>query len=464
MDSGDRGCKVKPKILLVDDDPYTQQLFEGLLRGGDNVLRVAGDIAEARNEFHAADFNLVLLDQRLPDGNGLEFFKEIRALRPQQVAILITGHADLRDAIGAVRGGLFDYLTKPFKNLDELSAIIARALEMDRAYREISNLQAALEARPGRPVIVGRSAAMQRLFQQIQRIAPLDTTVLIEGESGTGKELMARQIHELSPRAMKPFVGLNCGGLSESLLEATLFGYEKPAFTSGSAATPGYFEEATGGTLVLDELGELSRKLQSSLLRVLQERTYSRLGSATQRTSDFRLICTSGGSLEDRVRAGDFRSDLYYRINVNLLRVPPLRERREDIVALALLFLDQFNIKFGRAAGPFVPETLAALEAAPWPGNVRELQHVIERAVVVNVRGPIVVADLALGAHDRAGGDREAAGPASFEEARERFERAYFIDLLHAAGGNVSEAARQSHISRQALHRYLKQLGIVTKS
>ena len=179
-------------------------------------------------------------------------------------------------------------------------------------------------------------------------------------------------------------------------MEATLFGYERPAFTSGAAATPGYFEEATGGTLVLDELGELSSKLQASLLRVLQERTFSRLGSVTQRTSDFRLICTSSTSLEGRVKAGDFRSDLYYRINVNLLRVPPLREQREDIVSLALLF-DQFNSKFGKAAGPFVPEALAALEAADWTGNVRELKHVIERAVVVNARGPIIVADLGLG-------------------------------------------------------------------
>jgi DNA-binding NtrC family response regulator len=455
---------VKSKILLVDDDPYTQQLFEGLLRNDSVELRVAANLAEAREQFRSADFNLILLDQRLPDGNGLDFFKEMRALRPQQVAILITGHADLRDAIGAVRGGLFDYLTKPFRNLDELSAIIERALEMDRAYREISNLQAMLEARPGGPVIVGRSAAMQKLFQQMQRIAPLDTTVLIEGESGTGKELIAREIHQLSLRARKPFVGLNCGGLSESLLEATLFGYKKPAFTSGAKVTPGYFEEANGGTLVLDELGELSPKLQSSLLRVLQERTFSRLGGLTHMTSDFRLICTSSTSLVDKVKAGDFRSDLYYRINVNLLRVPPLRERREDILSLALLFLDQFNSKFDKKAGPFVPEALAALEAAHWTGNVRELQHVIERAVVVNVRGPIVVADLGLGAHDRAAGDHEAARPASFEEARERFERAYFIDLLHSVGGNVSEAARQSHISRQALHRYLKQLGIVTKS
>lgn len=455
---------MKSKILLVDDDPYTQRLFEGLLRRDGVELRVAANLVEARKQFRSADFNLILLDQRLPDGNGLDFFKEMRALQPQQVVILITGHADLQDAIGAVRGGLFDYLTKPFRNLDELSAIIDRALEMDRAYREISDLQATLAARPGRPVIVGRSAVMQKLLQQVQRTAPLDTTVLIEGESGTGKELIAREIHELSPRSKERYIGLNCGGLSDSLLEATLFGYKKPAFASDAKITPGYLEEATGGTLVLDEIGELGPKLQSSLLRVLQERKFSRLGGLTHLTSDFRLICTSSASLEDRVKAGDFRSDLYYRINVNLLRVPALRERREDILSLALLFLDQFNSKFDKKAGPLVPEALAALETAPWAGNVRELQHVIEHAVVVNVRGPIVVADLGLGANDRAAGYYEAARPASFEEARERFERAYFIDLLHSVGGNVSEAARQSHISRQALHRYLKQLGIVTKS
>ena len=455
---------MKPKILLVDDDPYTQQLFEGLLRRDGTGFRKASNIAEARLEFHSADFNLIILDQRLPDGNGLDLFEEIRALRPQQIAILVTGYADVRDAVRAMREGLFDYLAKPFETLDELSAIIDRALEMDRAYREINDLQAMLEARPGRPVIIGRSAAMQKLLQWVRQIAPLDTTVLIEGESGTGKELIARQIHVLSPRAKEPFLGLNCGALSESLLEATLFGYDKPAFTSAAKATPGYFEEATSGTLMLDEIGEMSPKLQSSLLRVLRERTFSHLGSVTHRTSDFRLICTTSTSLEAKVKAGDFRSDLYFRINVNLLRVPPLRERREDILPLALLFLEQFNSKFGKAAGPFAPKAVAALEATHWTGNVPELQHAIERAVVVNVKGPIVAADLGLGYHDRVTTESEVARPLSLHEAKQRFEREYFIDLLHAVGGNVSKAARQSNISRQAFYRYLKQLGIVTKS
>ncbi len=455
---------MKARILLVDDDLYTQRLFEGLLRGDDVELVVAGNIAEASKQVHAGDFNLILLDQRLPDGLGLEFFTEVRAIHPQQIVILITGHADLRDAIHGVRGGLHDYLTKPFSNLEELSATINRALEMDRAYREIGNLQALLAAHPGRPVIVARSPAMQKLLQQLLRIGPLDTTVLIEGESGTGKELIARQIHELGPRARKSFVGLNCEGLSDALLEATLFGYEKPPFTKGAAVTPGSFDEAAGGTLLLDEVGELSPKLQASLLRVLQERTYSHLGGFVQQASDFRLICTSSTPLEDRVKAGAFRSDLYYRINVNLLRVPPLRQRQEDILPLALLFVDQFNSKFGKAAGPLAPEALAALETACWTGNVRELRHAIERAVAINVRGPIAAADLKLGGNGRVATDQKAACLTPLEEARERFERAYFVDLLHSVGGNISEAARQSRISRQALHRYLKQLGIVSKS
>lgn len=451
------------KILLIDDDPYTQQLFEGLLRREGFELRKAASIAEGRQEFLAADFNLVILDQRLPDGVGLDLFREMRALRPQQVAVLVTGFANARDAVQAMRDGLFDYLTKPFEHLDELSAVIDRGLEMDRAYREINDLQALLQSRPGYPNLIGRSNAMQKLLRQAQQVARFDTTVLIEGETGTGKELIARQIHALSSQAKGPFLGLDCGALSESLLEATLFGYERPAFSSSAQATPGYFEEASGGTLLLDQIDELSPKLQASLLRVLQERTFARLGSTMQRTGSFRLICTAGAPLEDAVAAGRFRSDLCYRINVNVLLVPPLRKRREDILPLAMLFLEQFNKKFGKAAGPLSPEAIAVMEQAYWPGNVRELRHAIERAVVVNVRGPIVAADLGLGARARDSATGAVAVPLSLQDARDRFERGYFVDLLHAVGGNISKAAKVSGISRQAFYRYLKHLGIVAK-
>jgi two-component system response regulator HydG len=452
------------RILLVDDDPYTQQLFAGLLRRDDVELRVASNVTEARREFGATDFNLVVLDQRLPDGRGLDLFKEMRAQRPQQVAILVTGYANVRDAVCAVHDGLFDYLTKPFENLEETGAAVDRGLEMDRAYREINDLRASLHASAGNPVIVWRSAAMQKLLGQAQQLARLDTTVLIEGESGTGKDLIARQIHTLSPRGKGPFIGLNCTGLSDALLEATLFGYEKPPFTTSADATPGYLEEVAGGTLVLDEISEISPKIQSSLVRVLQELTFARLGSIAQQSANFRLVCTTSKSLEDEVKAGHFRSDLFYRINVNVLHVPPLRERREEILPLAWLFLEQFNAKFGKAAGPLAPDAAAALVEYSWPGNVRELQHAIERAVVVNVRGPIAATDLRIGRRLRRFADGAACSRQSLQEARERFEREYFIDLLHAVGGNVSEAAKRSGISRQALYRYLKQLGIVPKT
>lgn len=455
---------MKSKILLVDDDLFTQQLFEGVLHRDDIELCKVVNIAEAQQIYTAIDFNLVILDQRLPDGNGFDLFKTMRAQRPQQIAILVTGFAEVRDAVNAMREGLFDYLTKPFRSLDELTAVIDRSLEMDRAYREINDLQAILQARPGYPTIVGRSDAMQKLLHRVQQIARLDTTVLIEGESGTGKELIARQIHAFSPRAKGPFIGLNCSGLSESLLEATLFGYEKPAFAKAPEVTPGYLEEANGGTLVLDEICELSPKLQSSLLRVLQDRVSARLGSAVQRTSDFRLVCTSTIAVEDAIKAGKFRSDLGYRINVNRLRVPPLRLRREDILPLALFFLEKFNNKFAKTAGPFTPETLAEMEKNHWPGNVRQLQHAIERAVSVNARGPIVVADLGLGSPSRSREPAADVEPLSLQQAKELFEREYFISLLHAAGGNVSSAAKLSGISRNSFYRHLKQLGIVSES
>lgn len=455
---------MKSRILLVDDDSYTRQLFNGLLRDRAIELQTAVNTAEARRAFHSTDFNLVILDQRLPDGNGLDLFTEMRSERPRQMAILITGFAEVRDAVRAVREGLFDYLTKPFENLEELDAVIGKALEMDQAYREIVDLRETLEARPGQSIVISRSAAMEKLLLQVRQAAPLDTTALIEGESGTGKEVIAKQIHALSKRAKGPLLELNCGALSESLLEATLFGYEKGAFTSAAKATSGYFEEADGGTLLLDEISDMSPKLQASLLRVLQERTFTRLGSTEQRPSDFRLICATNKSLESEMKAGRFRADLYYRINVVVMRVPPLRERREDVMPLALFFLDHFNRKFGKNAGPYTAEAMTTLEAAAWPGNVRELQHAVERAVVGNVAGPVHPADFGT----LSGDGLHAATPVGqiepFREARERFEREYFATLLRSAGGNVSEAARLSGIARQNFYVHLERLGIVTKS
>lgn len=453
---------MKPKILLVDDDPFVCQLFAGLLRHKNLELVTTSNVAEARQAFHSADFNLAILDQRLPDGNGLDLFTEIRKERPRQMAVLITGYADVRDAVRAVREGLFDYLTKPFENLEELEAVIGKALEMDRAYREIADLRETLTSRGGDQIIISHSPAMERLFVQVRQAAPLDTTVLLEGESGTGKEVITKLLHASSGRTRGPLKELNCGALPESLLEASLFGYEKGAFTGAVKATAGYFEDANDGTILLDEIADMSPKLQVSLLRVLQEGTFTRIGSTVQRFSNFRLICATNKPLEAEMAAGRFRSDLYYRINVVLLRVPPLRERREDILPLALFFLNHFNSKFGKAAGPFAPEAVTALEAAYWAGNVRELKHTVERAVVINHGGPIMPADLGITNTTQAGAISPTQ-PLPYRQARQHFEREYFGNLLQVADGNVSEAARISGVARQNIYAHLERAKSVTK-
>jgi two-component system response regulator AtoC len=454
-----------PRILVVDDDHYTRTLFQRLL-GKSAELSLAADGGEARRLFAAGDFNLVLMDQRLPGENGIDLTREFRTRRPKLVTILMTGFADVRDAVAAVREGLFDYLTKPFDDLDALEAVIGKALELDAAYREIDGLRTRLAAESGVPETVGQSAAMERLLDQVRQVAGLDTTVLLEGESGTGKDVVARLLHALSARAEKPFLEVNCGGLPESLLESLLFGHEKGAFTGAAQASPGYFERAHGGNLFLDEIADMSPKLQSSLLHVLQSHQFTRIGSTQPRSTDFRLICATNRQLAGEVQAGRFREDLFYRINVVALSVPALRERQGDIILLAAHFLDCFNTKFGKNCGPFTAAAVRLLEASPWPGNVRQLKHCIERAVALHAGGPIDAPHLSVAGESVAGAS-PAAAPTSkdalrYQDARADFERVYFRRLLDAAGGNISEAARLSGIPRQNLYVRIKRWGIVT--
>lgn len=456
-----------PKILVVDDDRYTRTLIEQLMRKNAQV-HLAVDGQAAREAFAATDFNLVLMDQRLPKDKGLELLREFRLQRPKLAAILITGHADVRDAVAAVREGLFDYLTKPFEDLEALEAVIGKALEMDRAYREIDALRHQLVAQSDVPEVVGQSPAMVRLLGQIRQVAGLDTTVLLEGESGTGKDVIAKMTHALSRRASKPYLEVNCGGLPESLLESLLFGYEKGAFTGASQTTPGFFEKANGGNLFLDEIADMSPKLQSSLLRVLQDHSFCRIGSTQPRTTDFRLICATNRPLSGEVKAGRFREDLFYRINVVALRLPPLRERDGDILRLAVHFLDHYNARFGKQCGPFTPEAVRALEACPWPGNVRELQHCIERVVALQSDGAIDATHLSPTCDLQPAMPAQAppgpATPVAYQQARAQFERDYLHRLLQAANGNMSEVARISGIPRQNLYVRMKRWGIVTES
>ncbi|OHC63363.1 MAG: Fis family transcriptional regulator [Rhodocyclales bacterium GWA2_65_20] len=453
-----------PKILVVDDDRHTRILFDRLL-ARTAVVSLAIDGAEARQLFAAEDFNLVLMDQRLPSDNGIDLLREFRARRPHLVGILMTGFADVRDAVAAVREGVFDYLTKPFEDLEALEAVIGKALELDRAYREIHGLRARLASEPGTPAMIGQSPAMERALDQIRQVAGLDTTVLLEGESGTGKDLAAKLIHALSTRATKPLLEVNCGGLPETLLESLLFGHEKGAFTGASQANAGYFEKAHGGNLFLDEIADMSPKLQSSLLRVLQDHSFTRVGSTQPREADFRLICATNRPLLEEVKAGRFREDLYYRIAVVSVTMPPLRERAGDIVPLAAHFLDHYSTKFDKACGPLTPAALEALENCRWQGNVRQLQHCIERAVALHAGGPIDML------HLFPTGECCALPPAAtdptpatlgYQDARGSFEQEYFQRLIDAAGGNMSEAARLSGIPRQNLYVRMKRWGIVT--
>ena len=454
-----------PKILVVDDDRHTRILLDRLL-AKTALVSLATDGAEARRLFAAGDFNLVLMDQRLPDDNGIDLLREFRARRPHLVSILMTGFADVRDAVAAVREGLFDYLTKPFEDLEALEAVIGKALELDRAYREIHGLRARLSDTGEAPAIIGQSPAMERVLGQIRQVAGLDTTVLLEGESGTGKDLAAKMIHALSTRAAKPFLEVNCGGLPETLLESLLFGYEKGAFTGAGQANAGYFEKAHEGNLFLDEIADMSPKLQSNLLRVLQDHSVTRIGSTQPRQADFRLICATNRPLLAEVRAGRFREDLYYRIAVVSVTLPPLRERAGDIVSLATHFLDLYSTKFDKTCGPLTPAALQALESQRWEGNVRQLQHCIERAVALHPGGPIDTLHLFPAGTPSAGmarcDDSATAAALGYQDARADFERDYFRRLLDAAGGNISEAARLGGIPRQNLYVRMKRWGIVT--
>ncbi|MBL8573010.1 MAG: sigma-54-dependent Fis family transcriptional regulator [Hyphomicrobiaceae bacterium] len=454
-----------PRILVVDDDHFTRTLLDGLLSDRCEVLRLAESAAEARAAFAADDFNLILMDQRLPDADGLGLLREFRTQRPRLVAIMITGHADVRDAMRAVREGLFDYRTKPFEDLDDLERVIDKALEMDRAYREIDRLQAAVAG----PKLIAASPAMSRLVDQIRQVATLDTTILIEGESGTGKDVVARLIHAESRRGRGPYLDVNCGALPESLLEGLLFGYEKGAFTGAAKTTAGTIEKADGGSLFLDEIADMSPKLQSALLRVLQDGCFSRVGSTERRGSDFRLIAATNRPLAGLVATGAFREDLFYRINVVVLRLPPLRERAGDVVLLATHFLEHFQAKFGRSVGTWSPEALQLLETQPWPGNVRQLKHAIERLVALHPGGPIDVSHVAAviepvvetGRASTTIPEEGAPELVAYRDAREGFERDYLRRLFVAAAGNVSEAARLSGIPRQNLYVRMKRWGIV---
>jgi two-component system response regulator AtoC len=446
-------------ILVVDDDPQMQFFLKEALERQQYHVTVKATAEAALMALKASAYDLVLMDVRLPGMNGLDAVAEIQTFDPRTPIIVMTAHGTRETALEAVRRGAYDYFTKPFR-LDEMEIIVRRALEKKQLAVEIDQLREQLAAGPRRGRLVGSSRAMEEVRHLIDRAAPTDSTVLVLGESGTGKELIAEAIHEHSSRRARPFVKLNCAAIPETLLESELFGHEKGAFTGAVARKLGKFEQANGGTLLLDEIGDMSLATQAKILRALQERELQRVGGNQTIKVDVRILASTNKDLEKAVKEGTFRDDLYYRLNVVTIKVPALRERRDEIHELADHFLADANQRLNRRVMRLAPDALAALMEYGWPGNVRELRNVIERAVVVNdadvlaldsFPSPIKPSE-ASGATTR----WETLQDLSLDEKVAHLERAFVLDALTRSSGVQAAAARMLGITERSVWHLVK--------
>ena len=445
-------------ILIVDDDPSTRDGLQRALRAEFEVLTAErGEVAlEVLSRRHV---DLLLTDLRMPGLDGLTLLQRAMALSDPPVCVLLTAYGSVETAVDAMKRGAYDFLTKPV-NLDQLEILVRRALRARQIETENQTLQQQLDERYGLEQIVSHAPSMREMFDIIRQAAPTQATILIQGESGTGKELVAQAIHRLSPRARGPFVAVHCAALSTTLLESELFGHEKGAFTGANERRRGRFELADGGTLFLDEVSEIDASIQVKLLRVLETRTFERVGGATPISVDIRIIAATNRVLRDCVTKGSFREDLYYRLDVVNLNLPPLRERAGDVPLLAQTFLAEFRGRNGREGLEFTADTLALLSAYDWPGNVRELRNTIEKMVVL-ARGPKLTArDVPPGiraAVETGGGRMRAAPAAGTSGSLEETERQMILGALRQNGGNRTQAADQLGISRRTLHRKVRQ-------
>ena len=384
---------MKSRLLVVDDELSLLEFLLLLLREEGYETEAAGSVTEAHEKLAAGTFDLVLCDILMPDGNGLELLREIREDYPQTAVIMMTAYASDKSAVEAMKRGAYTYITKPF-DIDELKVVIAGALEKRGLEAENLYLKEQLAQRYAPSNIVGRSPKMQEVFSLIERVAKTQSTVLVWGESGTGKELIARAIHHTGPRATMRFLSINCGAMPEELLESELFGHEKGAFTGAVRDKPGLFQEAHKGTLFLDEIGEMTPSMQVKLLRVLQEKRIRRVGGTSELVVDVRIVAATNRDLREEVDVGRFREDLYYRINVIPIHLPPLRDRRSDIPLLVDHFRKKYSDEMGIDDKPISEEALARLESYEWPGNVRELENTIERAMALATSDRLTVEDL----------------------------------------------------------------------
>ncbi len=447
------------RILLVDDDDLIRTVVAERLKRRGYEVTAARSLADARTALKGSFFpDAALLDIRLPDGNGTELLEELTA-DDDVPCIMITAHATVESAVEALKKGAEDYLEKPF-SLDRLEATLEATLERTRLRREVRALRRAGGVRGN---VIGSSPAMRQVLNLIERIAPADTaTVLLLGETGTGKGLVSRLIHDLSPRADRPFVNVTCSALAESLMESELFGHEKGAFTDARTLKRGLVEVAHGGTLFLDEIGELSVGVQSKLLGFIEEKTFRRVGGTADLKVDVRVIAATNRRLEDEVATGRFREDLFYRLRVLPIELPPLRHRTSDIPLLAASFVDRFNREFGKKVKGLTEEARDLLDTYPWPGNVREICNVVERAVLLTEGDHIDVDSLPPEVRNQGvEGERQASfslGPGGVD--LEQLERELLMEALRVAEGNRTEAGRLLGLSRHQIRNRLKKYGV----
>jgi DNA-binding NtrC family response regulator len=452
-----------PRVLVVDDEPGVQESLRMLLKQ-ECEIAVAGNAREALAAIDEAPPDLVILDLVMPGRSGLDLLSDLSARQLAAPVIVLTATKTVTTAVEAMKRGAADYVTKPFE-VDALRIKVRRLLEQLERDRELARLRDEVSRRSQLAGLIGRSAPMQELFRAIERVAASRASVLIRGESGTGKELVARAIHELGPRRERPFVAVNCAAIPETLMESELFGHERGAFTDAREQRVGKFEAASGGTLFLDEIGEIAPGVQAKLLRVLQERVLERLGGNRPIEVDVRIVAATNRDLEAAVAAGSFRADLYYRINVVPLLVPPLRARREDIPLLVENVLARVAAESGRPARALAPEAWEVLQHHAWPGNVRELENAIERAATLSDRDVLRPEDLPEAVVESARfallQDDVRSGQVGFDEAVRRFETELLREGLERAGWNQTRAAAQLGITRRQLKLKMDRLGLV---
>jgi DNA-binding NtrC family response regulator len=442
----------KIKIIVVDDELSIRESLRGWLQQDGYQVETAAGGPEALAKNAANRFDIMLIDVKMPEMDGLTLLQKIKEIDSDIAIVMMTAHGDIRDAIEAIKLGAYDYLLKPFE-LEELSFTIEKLVRMQTLAMENLILKDRVASMTLFENLVGQSPSMLKLFEAIVDVAKSDATVLVTGETGTGKELVARAIHTQSPRCYAPFIALNCGAFTDQLLESELFGHEKGAFTDAKNTKKGRLEMVNAGTLFLDEVGDISMKMQIDLLRVLETREFSRVGGTATLHSDFRVIAATNQDLEEAIRAKTFRQDLFYRLNVVHLQVPPLRERPDDIPLLAQHFLWRYAVETNKKIDSIQLEAMEVMRRYPYPGNVRELENAIERAVVVGKSRQIQLSDLPFAI---AVGDAAEMEKLSLEE----MERQHIARVLAIEDGNRSNAAKILRINRSTLYEKIKKYGL----